>query len=470
MSKCLRLCLWMLLLALSAGHAAEPEARGVEVYAAGRLGDVRLYHPSGPVRSVALFLSGDGGWNEGAAAMAEALRAQGALVAGVDVPAYRRQLEASDADCEYLGGEFEHLSQAVQAHAGLHDYHYPILVGYSSGAALAYALINQAPKGVFAGALVLGFCADLALHKPLCPANQLRTRPRAQGEGVDLLPVVALPAPWITLQGAQDQVCPAPAMQAFLAGIGQTQWQALPAVDHYFSDPAQWQAPLAQAYQQLVAGAAQNHRPPAPEEIGDLPIVEVPASATSGTQWVLLLTGDGGYAGLDQDLAAGFAASGRPTVVLNSLKYFWSARTPAQIASDLDRLIRHYQRAWQRDRLIVVGYSQGADVLPFALNRIAADTRAAIAATALIGLSSSAVFEFHFSNWLTAPDGTPTRPELDRLDPQAPLICVYGREDADSLCPALPAARYHTLGLPGGHHFNGDYQAVVDAILDWLPR
>ena len=41
-------------------------------------------------------------------------------------------------------------------------------------------------------------------------------------------------------------------------------------------------------------------------------------------EFALLLTGDGGWAGLDQELAARLAASGVPTVGLNSLKYFWT--------------------------------------------------------------------------------------------------------------------------------------------------
>src|SRR2546430_15762054 len=66
------------------------------------------------------------------------------------------------------------------------------------------------------------------------------------------------------------------------------------------------------------------------------PVIEMRASGVS-REFALLLTGDGGWAGLDQELAARLAGNGVPTVGLNSLKYFWSARTPERTAEDAAR-------------------------------------------------------------------------------------------------------------------------------------
>jgi len=212
----------------------------------------------------------------------------------------------------------------------------------------------------------------------------------------------------------------------------------------------------------LVAAAASAAGATQPD---DLPIVEIPASGPADDRAVLLMTGDGGYTGLDQALAAGFAARGQPVAVLNSLKYFWKARTPQEVANDVDRMIRHYSATWHRQRIILVGYSQGADVMPFVLNRLPQATRAQVAAVALIGFSDSAVFEFHIANWLKEPKGTPTLPELSKLR-GLPLTCIYGAEEKTSFCPQVPAGIVKLQRLPGGHHFDGDYQAVTQAALD----
>ena len=46
----------------------------------------------------------------------------------------------------------------------------PVLIGYSSGATIAYAALAQAGDTRFSGAMTLGFCPDLIIHKPFCAA------------------------------------------------------------------------------------------------------------------------------------------------------------------------------------------------------------------------------------------------------------------------------------------------------------
>ena len=70
-----------------------------------------------------------------------------------------------------------------------------------------------------------------------------------------------------------------------------------------------------------------------PAELADLPMVEVPVTGT-GTRFVVLLSGDGGWAGIDKGLAAAFAAQNVPVAGLDSLRYFWKARTPEGLAAD----------------------------------------------------------------------------------------------------------------------------------------
>ena len=107
-------------------------------------GTVSLYAPQGAPRHVVLFLSGDGGWNLGVVPMAERLRDLGALVVGIDIRAFVRSLEAAKG-CVYAAGALEELSLIVQLRGRLPAYSAPILVGYSSGATLAYAALAAAP-------------------------------------------------------------------------------------------------------------------------------------------------------------------------------------------------------------------------------------------------------------------------------------------------------------------------------------
>ena len=152
--------------------------------------------------------------------------------------------------------------------------------------------------------------------------------------------------------------------------------------------------------------------------VEDLGLVEVPASggADRGAMAVIL-TGDGGWADIDKSVAAGLAAAGVPVVGWSSLRYYWTPRTPEAAARDLARIVEHYSAAWKKERVLLVGYSFGADVLPFLVNRLPAPALARIGSVSLLGLSDTAAFEFHVSSWLGGGGDThrPTAPEVARL-------------------------------------------------------
>jgi type IV secretory pathway VirJ component len=430
----------------------------------GRFVDVSIYRPAGEVRQVVLFLSGQNGWDARMSAIARELVDRGAMVAGIDTPKLLAALEADGGSCVSPEGDLENLAHYIQGYARLPTYHMPLLVGYSSGASLAYAVLAQAPAGTFIGALSLGFCADLALVRPLCGGEGVRFTRRRNGKGVHLLPAKNLAAPWVAFHGARDRSCPAAAVRDFAAQVPQARFIELPKMAQDYPVTGDWLARFLAAYDELAARAVAA-LPPPPASLGDLPLVEVRAPRPNDT-FALLLSGDGGWAGLDKNVAAALAAKGVDVVGLDSLRYFWSQRTPQGLADDLDRILRYYAAQWKKSGALLVGYSQGANVLPFALNRLPAATRARVRYSVLMGLERQASFEFHVGNWLGSEDDEafPIRPEAVKLDPRRTL-CIYGADEKDSLCPQLAPLSVQALQLPGGHHFDGAYDELADTIL-----
>ncbi len=449
----------------TAPAAAEHDARELH---AGRFGTVHVYIPAGTPQSVAIFVSGDGGWELGVINMARALRAMGAVVIGVNVREYfnslHRAAQHADAHCQMIAADFESLSHQVQKQIGMREYHVPVLIGYSSGATVVYATLVQSPPGTFAGALSLGFCADQDFAgAELCPGNGLRYTQNAQHELV-FEPATGLRQPWVALQGQQDQVCDPRAADEFAAKVAGGAVVKLPLAGHGFSVERNWMPQFRAAYARLAA------RPSAPAdaapEISDLPLQEVHA-AGAAPEFALLLTGDGGWAGLDQELAARLAANGVPTVALNSLKYFWTERTPELTARDVARVMRHYLTAWHAQRVLLIGYSFGADVLPFVVNRLPPDLRARVASLSLLGIDARASFQIHIADWVGGDDaGPPTRPEFAALG-SLPVLCIYGEGESDSICPELPAGTVTREQIGKGHHFSGEYALLADRILSF---
>jgi type IV secretory pathway VirJ component len=440
---------------------------GAETIESAALGSVTIYQPAGTPKEFVIFVSGDGGWNLGVVGMAQHLVAEGAFVAGVDINQMGKRLQASSASCANTAMTFGTFSHFLQQKYGMKQYETPILVGYSSGATVVYATLAQSPVGTFKGALSLGFCPDLEWSKPLCRGEGLEHDPGAK-VGFVYRPATGLRDPWISLQGEQDQVCGAEQTRQFVAKVPGAQLVSLPKVGHGYSVESNWMPQFLEAFHK-IAGAQDASRPALPAVVSDLPLVELPAPHATKDLFAIMLSGDGGWAGLDKEVARELNARGVPVVGWDSLRYFWSARTPDGAARDLDRVVRHYAQAWQKSQVLVIGYSQGADTMPFMVNRLPEESRRLVKATALIALSTEAFFEFHVSHWLGTPTGgLPTEPEIagGRL---GPVACIYGKDEADSPCRSFHAAGFREVVLPGGHHFDGDYAGVAQAVLSAMP-
>jgi len=466
---------WASPAAAEAPARAAPRAAPTETFNYGRFGPVSIYRPAGEARDVVLFVSGDGGWNLGVVSMAQRLTTKGAIVAGIDIRHYLASLEQARGRCVSPDVDFENLSHYLQAKLGIKSYLQPTLVGYSSGATLVYAILAESPEGLFKGALSLGFCPDLDLKKPVCRGSGIEAKQRrdANGvlKGVDFLAAKQLSGLWISLQGESDQVCPAPATQKFIATVPGADIVMLPKVGHGYGVEKNWMPQYEAAFARITAPRPTAKAAPLPSPVADLPLSEVPAAAGTSSPWLaIFLSGDGGWVGLDRGVAAQLANKGIPVIGWDSLKYFWSPRTPAGAAADLDRVLLHYTRQWGKSRVLLIGYSQGADTMPFMVNRLPAASRALIGFTALLGISDNAVFEFHLANWVGDPGGgLPTAPELARWS-GSPYVCIYGEDDADSACSQLTGHDGSAIKMSGGHHFGGSYAEIASEILERLPK
>lgn len=443
----------------------------------GRFGTVRLFRPAGTPTSVTLLISDGAGWDDHARSLATVLADHDSVVAGIDGRRYLDAVDHTGDGCLYLGGEFEDLSHAIQQRLRLADYLLPVLAGQGDGATLAALVLEQSPQGTYAGLLSLAFHPELALQVPPCDAGALHWQPRpartaaaAAGtaqSSIELQPSSARRAtPWVMLQDAHDPRFPPEAAQRYATASTATTLVTLPDPDpNHAALDAAWLA----AQQSLAAsGVAQR---PTPAALRDLPLHEVPVSGAAPPDrdcYAVLLTGDGGWAGLDQEVAAALARHDVPVVALNSLRYFWRRRDPQRAAQDLQRIVTRYGAAWRRHGVLLIGYSFGADVLPFLYRRLPANLRAAVRSVTLLAPAQRADFEFHLADWLPgrATAGQPTQPEIERMG-DARVLCLRPLEDSESPCDGAHLPGLTTQALAGGHHFGGDYAALATRILDY---
>ena len=308
----------------------------------------------------------------------------------------------------------------------------------------------------------MGFCPEQDLAgATLCATPQLRYTHGKNGVLV-FEPAPHLEHPWIALQGEKDAVGSASAVNDFVARTGGAAIVHLPQVGHGFSVERNWLLQLLGAYQSIAA----RPEPTAAQapQIQDLPVSILRAALETDTL-ALLLTGDGGWAGLDRELATRLAARHVSTVGFNSLRYFWHLRTPDEATRDAARVLEHYLADWKKSRFIVIGYSFGADVAPFIVNRLPAELRQRLITVSLLGIESDADFVVRVADWIPGSDlrGRDVRPELAAI--AVPVPCIYGAGESATICPAGKRDRVSGEGIDTGRHFGGDYSAIADHIL-----
>jgi len=200
--------------------------------------------------------------------------------------------------------------------------------------------------------------------------------------------------------------------------------------------------------------------------LSHIPLVELPA-LSSLPYLAVFVTGDGGWVTLDRRVSEAIASAGVSVVVFNSLRYFWYRRTPEQAAADLSRLLEHYCREWDKTQIILIGYSRGADVLPFMASRLPAEQLEQVRLIALLGAASSVSFQPLLIDWLGLdPPHTalPLVPELRKLAKRN-VLCYYGAEERDSVCHGIEQVPARCVRLPGGHHFDGRYAGLAALIV-----
>ena len=220
----------------------------------------------------------------------------------------------------------------------------------------------------------------------------------------------------------------------------------------------------------VASAVAQNTTAIRDDDVGGLPLHVVVTKAPSPTAVTIFLSGDGGWAGLDRRISDDLAARGVAVVGLDTRSYLMKARTPDEAAGDVARVMRHYTAQWAVQHVAVVGYSRGADLAPFVVNRLPSDLRSELALVALLGPAERAGFQFHWTDLLTdtsKPSDPPILPELERLR-GTPVLCVYGKDEKESLCRLADTSAVRVDRRKGHHHFDGDYDAIAAEILRFL--
>jgi type IV secretory pathway VirJ component len=443
----------------------------------GPFGKIILYHPTGKPSSVALFVSGDGGWNKGVHDMAKNIAAQGALVLGIDAKYYKKSLAKLPDKCAYPAGDFEQLSLMIQRKCAFPAYVKPILVGYSYGASLIYGILAQAPANTFKGAIALGFCPDIDISKPLCKGNALLIHTIKENHSYYLDRTRGLTAPFVVLNGVNDQTCPYDATKAFLKDLPNAELIGLKKVGHGFSVNANWVPQFKTAYIKILAAPSFNQVKRVDQKNGgtdlvktDLPLTLLPSTAKNDLPLVFFISGDGGWTSFDQSVCESMVKEGMPVVGLDVQKYFWNKKTPEQTAADVNRALAIYMQKWHKTTFVLAGYSFGASVIPFIADRLPIGMRLKLGGLYCFSPDERADFEIHILDMLHLSGDRGDYDvvvEMNKVKTVRP-VCLFGQDEDSAARNKLRSKGIRVVTVPGGHHYDNNYKILAKTVLDDL--
>ncbi|MFN3719814.1 MAG: virulence factor family protein [Rhizobium rhizophilum] len=407
--------------------------------------------PDGDPKALVVLLSDAKGWQPSDQTEAERLQTDGAIVVGIDTPNYLASLAQDKGSCIYTVSDIEALGHQLQRKAGNASFLPPIVAGRGEGGALALAILAQTPKATISQTLAVDPPAGIPLTRQFCtPAEKTLVAGRM-------------------VYGLTPGELPDPATVLFSPGApadGRTHVAALlathPDIDQRDIDSNSDEA-FSQAVDEFIA--AQNT---AETPLG-MPLTVLDAIPTRDTLAVIY-SGDGGWRDLDSEVGKSLQSAGIPVVGVDSLRYFWSEKSPEQVSEDLATIIHTYDKRWKVKHVLLVGYSFGADILPAAYGGLPEKVKQKVVQVSLLALSHQADYEVSVSGWLgtsSAEGKKDPLTDIAKIDP-ALVQCMFGTQEDDDACRALVGSKVETIGIDGGHHFDGNYPALAKRITDGL--
>jgi type IV secretory pathway VirJ component len=180
------------------------------------------------------------------------------------------------------------------------------------------------------------------------------------------------------------------------------------------------------------------------------------------------ISGDGGWNKFSTAFVQNLNSKGYEIVGLNAREYFWHKKNAKQTANDMSAIIASHMKMLKNKSFILIGYSFGADVMPFVISHSQAGIMDQLRHVILMSPSAKTDFEVHLSELLGvgSSSGDSVPDEINKIT--QPVLFVFGEKEDDFPIKNISIKNYKTEKLPGGHHYDGDPAAVCNLILPYI--
>lgn len=187
---------------------------------------------------------------------------------------------------------------------------------------------------------------------------------------------------------------------------------------------------------------------------------------------IFYISGDAGFNTFSKGVGNDFQQKGYEVAALNTKKYFWEKKTPEQTSADIEYCIVQKLQSRKNQKVILIGFSFGADVTAFVYNHFSQDLKSKVEKVFIVGPSKTTDFEIHLDEYFgAAPKGSlPVIPEINKI--QGVPVTVILSDFEFKYFPYQQitlAENYKMIHLPGDHHYGGNTRILTDLIEKELP-
>ena len=197
----------------------------------------------------------------------------------------------------------------------------------------------------------------------------------------------------------------------------------------------------------------------------NLPVQEWPATSHD-KPFIFYISGDGGLNKFSTDLCIALNKAGYEVVALNARAYFWDKKTPEKTATDVNDYLSRKLTGRKNQQVVLIGYSFGADVLPFIIGRLSKNIHENLRVSFMLASSGTTDFEIHWSDIMgeNIKRSMDVVSEINKLAGDNIVIVTASNEHTLDL-KEISLKKYTHEILPGGHHFDGDTEEVASVLL-----
>jgi len=182
---------------------------------------------------------------------------------------------------------------------------------------------------------------------------------------------------------------------------------------------------------------------------------------------IFYISGDSGFNTFTKNMGKDLHAFGYDVFALNTQSYFWNKKTPEQTSSDIEKYIDQQLKGRQNQKVIIIGFSFGADVTPFVYNRFSSPLKNNIEKVLIIGPSKTNDFKIHLGEYFgqEIKGSLQVIPEINQMKNVPVMLILSDFEFAHFPYKDIKLGNnYKMKYIAGDHHYGGNTQMLANII------